>query len=107
MRIDHEDHRKSPHRIYVFYPLIYHLECKDTNKRVNYKKKIKLLAISIENVTFAEKSSIHTIILAVGMGRRVDEDSLAFAKDKLLEDDTLLIESGVIFDDGMFEFLEN
>ena len=50
---------------------------------------------------------MQAIILAVGMGRRVDEYSLAFAKDKLLEDDTLLIESDLIFDDGMFELLEN
>ena len=31
--------------------------------------------------------------------------SLALAKDKLLEDDTLLIESDLIFDDGMFSLL--
>lgn len=31
--------------------------------------------------------------------------SLALAKDKLLEDDTLLIESDLIFDDGMFNLL--
>ena len=29
--------------------------------------------------------------------------SLALAKDKLMEDDTLLIESDLIFDDGMFK----
>lgn len=33
--------------------------------------------------------------------------SLALAKDKLQEDDTLLIESDLIFDDGMFELLIN
>lgn len=34
--------------------------------------------------------------------------SLALAKDKLMEDDTLLIESDLIFDDGMFDLmLEN
>ena len=32
MRIDHENHRESPHRINVFYPLLSHDECKDTNK---------------------------------------------------------------------------
>ena len=31
--------------------------------------------------------------------------SLALAKDKLQEDDTLLIESDLIFDDGMFKLL--
>ena len=31
--------------------------------------------------------------------------SLALAKDKLMEDDTLLIESDLIFDDGMFKLL--
>lgn len=31
--------------------------------------------------------------------------SLALAKDKLLKDDTLLIESDLIFDDGMFNLL--
>ena len=31
--------------------------------------------------------------------------SLALAKDKLMEDDTLLIESDLIFDDGMFNLL--
>ena len=30
MRIDHEDHRESPHRINVFYPLFWHYACKDT-----------------------------------------------------------------------------
>ncbi len=33
--------------------------------------------------------------------------SLALAKDKLMEDDTLLIESDLIIDDGMFELLLN
>lgn len=33
--------------------------------------------------------------------------SLSLAKDKLLEDDTLLIESDLIFDDGMFNLLLN
>lgn len=33
--------------------------------------------------------------------------SLALAKDKLQEDDTLLIESDLIFDDGMFDLLIN
>lgn len=33
--------------------------------------------------------------------------SLALAKDKLQEDDTLLIESDLIFDDGMFALLTN
>lgn len=32
MRIDHENHRKSPHRIDVFYPLLCHNLCKGTNK---------------------------------------------------------------------------
>ena len=31
--------------------------------------------------------------------------SLALAKDKLMEDDTILIESDLIFDDGMFNLL--
>lgn len=33
--------------------------------------------------------------------------SLALAKDKMMEDDTLLLESDLIFDDGMFELLVN
>lgn len=33
--------------------------------------------------------------------------SLALAKDKMIEDDTLLIESDLIFDDGMFDLLLN
>lgn len=32
MRIDHENHGKSPHRINVFYPLPCHWWCKYTNK---------------------------------------------------------------------------
>ena len=30
MRIDDENHRESPHRIDVFYPLLRHYVCKDT-----------------------------------------------------------------------------
>lgn len=32
MRIDHEDHRESTHRINVFYPLPSHILCKSTKK---------------------------------------------------------------------------
>ena len=32
MRIYHENHRKSPHRINVFYPLFSHYKCKSTKK---------------------------------------------------------------------------
>lgn len=30
MRIDNENHGKSPHRINIFYPLFGHYDCKDT-----------------------------------------------------------------------------
>ena len=30
MRINHENHRKSSHRINIFYPLFGHYDCKDT-----------------------------------------------------------------------------
>ncbi len=33
--------------------------------------------------------------------------SLALAKDKMIEDDTILVESDLIFEDGMFELLVN
>ena len=35
MRIDHEDHRESSHRINVFYTLLRHFNGKDTEKRRN------------------------------------------------------------------------
>jgi hypothetical protein len=36
MGIDHEDHRKSPHRINICYPLLCHINCKSTEKRRNF-----------------------------------------------------------------------
>ena len=38
MRIHHENHRKSPHRIDVFYPLLRHNLCKGTNKNVKSQR---------------------------------------------------------------------
>ena len=35
MRIDDENHRKSSHRINIFYPLFGHYVCKDTEKKRN------------------------------------------------------------------------
>ena len=35
MGIDHENHRKSPHRINICYPLLCHINCKSTEKRRN------------------------------------------------------------------------
>ena len=35
MRIDDENHRESPHRINIFYPLFGHYVCKDTEKKRN------------------------------------------------------------------------
>lgn len=32
MRINHENHRESPHRINIFYPLFGHINCKSTEK---------------------------------------------------------------------------
>jgi hypothetical protein len=36
MGIDHENHRKSPHRINICYPLLCHINCKSTEKRRNF-----------------------------------------------------------------------
>ena len=46
MRLDHEDHRESPHRIDVFYPLLRHSKCKNKEKSWNswqIERKILLL----------------------------------------------------------------
>ena len=36
MGIDHENHRKSPHRINICYPLLCHINCKITKKGWNF-----------------------------------------------------------------------
>ena len=46
MGINHEDHRKSSHRINICYPLLCHINCKSTEKRRNFwlfQQKILLL----------------------------------------------------------------
>ena len=61
-------------------------------KLMDYKKKKKngLKIVYVNNPVYDKTNNIY---------------SLALAKDKLMEDDTLLIESDLIFDDGMFRLL--